>query len=117
MTYIKFRKQLEPFAWNIVASAATQGATLVTNFIIVRMTTVHLFGQYSAIQATLFALVAISQLSAWFSATKFTAELIDSDPRSLEKILGLISLTTMIAGSGDSGACRSGEVVLHVRTG
>ena len=104
MTYIKFRKQLEPFAWNIVASAATQGATLVTNFIIVRMTTVHLFGQYSAIQATLFALVAISQLSAWFSATKFTAELIDSDPRSLEKILGLISLTTMIAGGAATAA-------------
>ena len=91
-------KSTAPFAWNFLASIATQGATLVTNFAIVRLTSVHLFGQYNAIQTTVFALVAIFQLSAWFSAVKFTAELVETDPRSLEEVLGLLSLTTFVAG-------------------
>jgi hypothetical protein len=44
-------------------------------------------------------LVAIFQVSAWFSAIKFSAELVEKKPRSLEEILGLLSLTTFVAGA------------------
>ena len=92
-------KRTAPFTWNLFASVATQGATLVTNFAIIRLTSVHLFGQYNAIQTAVLALVAIFQLSAWFSAIKFTAELVEKDSRRLEEILGLLSLTTFVAGA------------------
>src|SRR5689334_4289099 len=92
-------KRTAPFTWNIFASVATQGTTLVTNFAIIRLTSVHLFGQYNAIQTAVLALVAIFQLSAWFTAIKFTAELVETETRRLEEILGLLSLTTFVAGA------------------
>lgn len=91
-----------PFFWNLTASVANQGTTVVTNVLIVHLSTVQIFGQYAAVQAAVMALSSITQLSAWFAATKFSAELIDRDAKRLGDVLGVLSAVAILGGAAGS---------------
>ena len=91
-------RKLLPFIWNVTASIANQGSTVAINIFIVRLSSIHVFGRYAAVQAAVLALASIMQLSAWFTATKFTAELVDTDRHRLEQVLGLLLIVAIVSG-------------------
>jgi O-antigen/teichoic acid export membrane protein len=83
------------FGWNAVATASTQGSTLVVNVMLANLWSLQVFGEYSMVQSTLAALVAVAQPSTGTAATKYAAELRHRDPERAGRILGLCGLVSL----------------------
>jgi O-antigen/teichoic acid export membrane protein len=86
------------FGWNAVASATTQGATFLGNLLLANLWTLEVFGEYSMVQSTLTALVAVAQPGTGAAATKYAAELRLRDPERAGRILGLCGLVALGIG-------------------
>jgi O-antigen/teichoic acid export membrane protein len=85
-------------AWNVVATAFSQGSVFLANVIIARILGREVFGEFSMVQSTLLALTAIAQLATGITATKYVAEFRSTNKERASRVLGLCSVVTAITG-------------------
>jgi O-antigen/teichoic acid export membrane protein len=84
--------------WSLVGALASRAISLVVTIIIVRGLGRELFGQFSMIQSTLTVLGTAAGMGLASTATKYIAELRESEPLRVANVLGLVTTIGLVSG-------------------
>jgi O-antigen/teichoic acid export membrane protein len=85
--------------WSVVGAFGSRGLTLVSYVIVARLLGTTGFGEFSAVQSTVGAILVIAGLGLGMTATKYVAELRFTDPASATRMIALCQSAGFIAGS------------------
>lgn len=85
-------------AWAIIGSAVSRGMTLLTTIMVARILQPHTFGELGMIQSTIGLFGLFAGMGLGLTATKYVAELRDSDPARAGRVLSLATSAAMAAG-------------------
>lgn len=85
--------------WSVVGAIASRGVTLASSFVVARLLGTTGFGQFSAVQSTVGAILVLAGLGLGMTATKYVAELHEVDPNRASRMIALC-LTVGLVGGG-----------------
>ncbi len=84
--------------WSAGYSLATNGSVFLLNLGLARILGKAIFGQWGILQNTVATVAGIAQLSMAITATKYVAEVRDTNPGRIGPLLGICSAVTMVTG-------------------
>ena len=84
--------------WSVVGVSISQGLTMLGWIIVARILGQNGFGRLAIVQSTVGMFGVIAGLGLGLTATKHVAELRDSNPQRVGRILALTFITAMITG-------------------
>jgi O-antigen/teichoic acid export membrane protein len=82
-------------SWNIVASFVSQGSVFLASIVAARLLGKHDFGTFVIIQSTMLTIAAIAGAGLGITASKYVSECRESNPRRVERILGLCRVVSV----------------------
>lgn len=85
--------------WGGVGGVVSRGAVLVTSFFLARILGQAQFGEYGIVNSTSAMLSAVAGLGVGTTATKYVAELRNTDKARTGRIITLSSMVTWISGT------------------
>jgi O-antigen/teichoic acid export membrane protein len=85
--------------WGGVGGVVSRGALLVTSFFLARILGQAQFGEYGVVNSTSAMLSAVAGLGVGTTATKYVAQLRNTDKRRTGRIISLSSMVTWISGT------------------
>jgi O-antigen/teichoic acid export membrane protein len=85
--------------WGGVGGVVSRGAVLVTSFFLARILGQAQFGEYGVVNSTSAMLSAVAGLGVGTTATKYVAQLRNTDKARAGRIISLSSMVTWISGS------------------
>lgn len=85
-------------AWSVVAAAASRGFTLIGSIIIARLVGTAGFGEYTAIQSTIGPVLVMAGFGLGMTATKYVAELHQSDAAAATRMATLCGTIGLVTG-------------------
>ena len=85
--------------WGGVGGVVSRGAVLVTSFFLARLLGQTQFGEYGVVNSTAAMLSAVAGLGVGTTATKYVAELRNTDRARAGRIISLSSMVTWVSGS------------------
>lgn len=85
--------------WGGVGSVVSRGAVLLSSYFLARLLGQAQFGEYGIVNSTSAMLSAVAGLGIGSTATKYVAELKNSDKRRAGRIISLSSMITWVSGS------------------
>lgn len=80
--------------WSTLGTVASQGSTLVVSVVAANVLGREVYGAYAIVLSTVATLSNISQLGMGYTATKFVAELRETDKARAGRVLGLGTLVS-----------------------
>ncbi len=83
--------------WSLIGAIIARGAGVVASIIVARLLGITAFGEFTVIQSTVGLFGTFAGMGLGVTATKYVAELRDSDPVRCGRIIGLV-LTTAVGG-------------------
>src|SRR5437899_3927657 len=91
--YMPFARSIaRGFAWTLLATFAGQAGALLTTVLAARCLGQEVFGALGAVQATAVSLSNIASAGLGITATRYLAEMCDTNPARAGRIVGLISM-------------------------
>lgn len=103
--HVRFARSIaRGFAWTLFSMSAAQAGALLTTILAARLLGQDVFGALGAVQTTAVSLSNIASAGLGISATRYLAELCDTNPVRAGRIAGLISLVTLITATTLAGA-------------
>jgi O-antigen/teichoic acid export membrane protein len=90
---------LQAAAWSLVGIVASRAATIVASIVAARWLDRESFGALGIVQSTLGMFQVVANLGLGLTATKFVAELRESDPARAGRIVGLSQLAALVLGA------------------
>ena len=84
--------------WSLVGAALARGLGVVSSIIVARMLGITAFGEFTMIQSTVGLFGTFAGLGLGITATKYVAELRETDPARCGRIMGLILLVASVGG-------------------
>lgn len=93
------RRLLNGAFWGGVGSVVSRGAVLLSSYFLARFLGQAQFGEYGIVNSTSAMLSAVAGLGVGATATKYVAELKNSDKRRAGRIISLSSMITWVSGS------------------
>lgn len=88
--------------WSVVDTGFTRAFGLIVSIVVARVVGRELFGQFGVVQGTIGVFGLFAGLGMSVTATKYVAELRESDPLRTGRILGL---STLLAGISSAVMC------------
>ena len=85
--------------WGGVGGVVSRGAVLLTSFFLARILGQTQFGEYGVVNSTAAMLSAVAGLGVGTTATKYVAELRNTDKARAGRIISLSSMVTWVSGS------------------
>jgi O-antigen/teichoic acid export membrane protein len=89
--------------WSLVGAIASRSVTLASSFIVARLLGTIGFGQFSAVQSTVGAILVLAGLGLGMTATKYVAELHELDPNRASRMIALCLTVGLFAGGFIAG--------------
>jgi len=87
------------FFWNFVSTVASQGFPLIASIITARLLGTYGYGQLGMITSTIVLFSTFAGLGLGTTATKYIAQLHQTDPERTGRVIGLTNLFGLISGS------------------
>jgi O-antigen/teichoic acid export membrane protein len=84
--------------WSLVGAIIARGLGVVSSIIVARMLGITAFGEFTMIQSTVGLFGTFAGLGLGITATKYVAELRESDPARCGRVMGLILTVATIGG-------------------
>jgi O-antigen/teichoic acid export membrane protein len=84
--------------WSLIGAVLARGLGVVSSIIVARMLGITAFGEFTMIQSTVGLFGTFAGLGLGITATKYVAELRETDPVRCGRIIGLILLVGMAGG-------------------
>jgi O-antigen/teichoic acid export membrane protein len=100
-------RRFEPLAWNLIAAASGQGATLVLTLFLANALGPAQFGRFAVATSTILALSALAQFGLGFTATNFVARYVAADRARAARIAALC-----VAGASTAGLLLGSVLIL-----
>ena len=85
--------------WSVSGAVASKGMMLVASIVVARMLTREVYGELGIIRSTVNMFVVFASFGMGMTATKYVAELRETDPGRAGRIMALSSLFTFGSGS------------------
>jgi O-antigen/teichoic acid export membrane protein len=103
--HVRFARSIaHGFAWTLLSASTAQAGALLTTVLAARVLGQDVFGALGAVQTTAVSLSNIASAGLGITATRYLAEMCDTDPARAGRIAGLISLTTWITATIMAGS-------------
>lgn len=84
--------------WSLIGAIGSRGLTLVSLIIVARMLGPKGFGEFSAVQSTVGAVLVLAGLGLGMTATKYVAELHQIDAGRAARVIALCGTVGLVAG-------------------
>ena len=82
--------------FNLIGAVFNQGSTLAFSVIAANLLGRQTFGEYAMVQSTVVSLALIAQFAIPYTTTKYLAEFRAQDPERAGRILGMLSILSVI---------------------
>jgi len=84
--------------WSLVGAVIARGLGVVSSIIVARMLGITAFGEFTMIQSTVGLFGTFAGLGLGITATKYVAELRETDPVRCGRVMGLILMVATVGG-------------------
>jgi O-antigen/teichoic acid export membrane protein len=101
--------------WSLAGAMGSRAITLVITIVLVRSLGREQFGQISMIQSTVAVLGTAAGIGLAATATKYIAELRETDPSRVVSVLGLVTVLSLFCGASMGLFCLSAADLLATR--
>ncbi len=84
--------------WSLVGATISRALGVITSIVVARMLGITAFGEFTIVQSTVGLFGAFAGLGLGITATKYIAELRDTDPSRCGRMIGLVLLVATVGG-------------------
>jgi O-antigen/teichoic acid export membrane protein len=84
--------------WSLAGSFGSRGLTLISSVIVARLLGPARFGEFSAVQSTVGAVLVLAGMGLGLTATKYVADLRETDPGRAARMIALCGTVGLVAG-------------------
>lgn len=86
------------FFWSVFGAILSRAVGVVSSIIVARVLGITFFGEFTVIQSTVGLFGTFAGLGLGITATKYVAELRDSEPKRCGRVIGLVLMTAVVGG-------------------
>ena len=86
------------FFWSVFGAILSRAVGVISSIIVARVLGITFFGEFTVIQSTVGLFGTFAGLGLGITATKYVAELRDSEPKRCGRVIGLVLMTAVVGG-------------------